>query len=102
MVYYIEQIYINYNYFHSDELIYIFELINIISNKYIIILLLITIYLSSNNINERYIYSSFASDNFNDIWLKSLSKFILKQSKISLHIINNKLLHPIAMFLQNL
>ena len=89
-------------YFVSDALNYLYDLISIISNKYILIILITTVYLSYHSINERLSYSSFTSDNHNDLILSKFVKFILNQSKFSLHIINNKVLHPITVFLQNL
>ena len=89
-------------YFVNGILNYLFDLISIISNKYILIILITTIYLSYHSINEKLSYSSFTSDNHNDLILAKFTRFILNQSKFSLHIINNKILHPITIFLQNL
>lgn len=90
------------DYFVNNYLNCFYDLISIISNKYILIILITTVYLSYYSINERLAYSSFTSDNHNDIILSKFVKFILNQSKFSLHIINNKVLHPITLFLQNL
>ena len=89
-------------YFIHDFVNYLYDLVSIISNKYIIIILITTVYLSYYSINEKLVYSSFTSDNHDDLILSKFVKFILNQSKFSLHIINNKVLHPITLFLQNL
>lgn len=81
---------------------YIYEFFSIISNKYILIILITTIYFSYHSTNEKLCFNSFTSDNYNDLIISKFTKFILNQSKFSIHIINNKVLHPITIFLQNL
>ena len=81
---------------------YFWSYANIISRKYLLIILLIIVYLSYFSTTEKIVYSSFNSDNYNDYIISKISKFFIIQSKISLHIINNKVLHPITIFIQNL
>ena len=89
-------------YFVNNFLNYFYDLVSIISNKYILIILITTVYLAYYSVNEKLCYSSFTSDIHNDLILSKFVKFTLNQSKFSLHIINNKVLHPITIFLQNL
>ena len=91
-----------FNEYIDNVLIYSTELCSIITNKYILLILITTVYLSYYSINEKLVFSSYTLDNHNDLVLSKFTKFILNQSKISLHIINNKVLHPVSIFLQNL
>ena len=82
-------------------LIEFFELCNIISGKYLIIAFLMTLYISYHSTSDKIIYSSYTSDNYKDVILSLITSKILKQAKFSIHLINNKILHPITIFMQN-
>ena len=88
--------------FLYDLVLPYFTLVNVISNKYILLTIIVSIYLSYNFTTEKIVYSSYTSDNYNDLILSKLSKSVINQSKALLHIVNNKILHPITIFLQNL
>ena len=87
----------NFNYILNE----IYQLSNIISGKYLIITLFLCFYISYHSTSDKILFSSYTSDNYNDILLNNITKIVIKQSKFSTHIINNKVLHPITVFLQN-
>ena len=101
-MYIIQTILININLTNMNLYVYLCDLFSIISNKYILLIILTTIYLSYHSLNEKLSLSSFTSDNYNDVLLSKFNKFVINQSKFSLHLINNKVLHPLIVFLQNL
>ena len=80
----------------------IYALINIVSNKYLILILLFLFYLCYHNISDKILYSTYTSDNYKDIHLIKFTKIFLNQSKFSILILNNKILHPITIFFQNM
>ena len=86
---------------YSGELKEIYSLLNLVSGKYLLICIIITIYLSYYSINDKIIYSSYTSDNYNDYLLSKFTLGLFAISKFSIHYINNKILHPITLFLQN-
>ena len=80
----------------------IYDYVNIISGKYLILCFLLCIYISYTSINDKQLYTSYTSDTYKDYILINLINKIVNSSKFSIHYINNKILHPITLFLQNL
>ena len=78
------------------------NLINVISGKYLILCFIWCIYLSYSSINDKIIFTSYSSDSYNDFILNKITNRVLQLSKFNIHFINNKMLHPITLFLQNL
>jgi hypothetical protein len=90
---------------HSFVLEYtahLYNFVNIISGKYLILTFLLCIYISYTSVNDKQLYASYTSDNYNDYILSKLTNKIIDISKFSIHTVNNKILHPITMFIQNL
>ena len=79
-----------------------YSLVNIISGKYLILVFMLCIYISYTSINDKPLYTSYTSDNYNDYILSKFVNKVIEVSKFSIHKINNKILHPITLFLQNL
>jgi len=76
--------------------------INIISGKYLVIAFLTLSYLSYSFINDKIVFASYTSDSYEDyILIKIVNKWT-NLSKFDIHFLNNKILHPITLFLQNL
>ena len=80
----------------------LYSLLNLVSGKYLVICVVMTIYLSYYSINDKILYSSYTSDNYNDYLLSKFTQKLFSEAKFSIHYINNKILHPITLFLQNL
>ena len=94
----------NQNYYSESIcsiFINIFNLVNIISSKYLIICILLCIYISYYSLHDLSNYSTYSIDNYKDYILSGLTKKALFWSKYNLHLLNNKILHPITLFLQN-
>ncbi len=80
-----------------------FETINIVSGKYLIMCIIILFYTSYTSLQDKIIYTSYTSDNYNDYLLsKILVCFSVSNFKFNIHILSNKILHPITIFLQSL
>lgn len=77
------------------------NILQVVSGKYLIITVVTFTYIAYSSINDKIIYSSYTSDSYNDYLMsKYLSKFF-NATKFDIHLICNKILHPITLFLQN-
>ena len=100
MVYYIIQEGVNLN---LDVFLHeLFNLVNIVSSKYLLFCFISCIYFGYTSVNDKILYTSYTSDNYNDQILSNFVQQFLNTSKFNIHYINNKILHPITLFLQNL
>ena len=90
------------NILFRDFLNQILDFIQVISNKYLLLSFFVCIYFSYSFINDKISLTSYTSDNYNDYILNTFTNRVLNISKFSIHIVNNKILHPINLFLQNL
>ena len=82
---------------------FFYSLANIISGKYLILCFIFLIYISYYSLYDKILYSTYTSDNYNDYLLSYLlSSPTFNYAKFNLHFINNKILHPITVFVQNL
>ena len=86
----------------EDFLEQIFVLTQIVSNKYLMLSFLLCAYFSHSFINDKTSLTSYTSDNYNDYILNTFVNKVKNLSKFNIHIINNKVLHPVNLFLQNL
>ena len=91
-----------FNYINLEPIIFtMFDFVNIISGKYLVLCFLLCIYISYSSINDKQLYTSYTSDAHNDYILMKFVNKIVNLSKFSIHYINNKILHPVTLFLQN-
>lgn len=90
----------NINHVHIYNEFY--NLVSIVSGKYLVISFIWCIYLSYSFLNDKIIFTSYTSDNYNDFILNVLTTNTIDFSKFNIHYISNKILHPIIIFIQNL
>ena len=77
------------------------SLTNILSSKYLLICFVFCLYLSYTSINDKTVLNSYTIDSYNDFLLNKITSKIISISKFNIHYLNNKVLHPITLFLQN-